>query len=226
MMNKPMKQMRRRPATGKRGPRGGDVRGQIIEAALETLKTKGFNGSSARAIADLGGFNSALIFYYFGSLNGLLLAALDHSSEQRLARYHRAVDAADSLEELIGVATRIYREDVEGGHITVFSELVGASLSHPELAPEIVARAEPWLSFVEETLSKVVKDSPLDGLLPKREIAYAVIAFYMGVNLLTHLDQDRSRIERLFELSRQMAPTVAALLPAFPGRQASPPEAK
>jgi AcrR family transcriptional regulator len=219
MMNKPMKQIRRQGTSAKRGPRGGDVRGQIIEAALEILKSKGFKGSSARVIADAGGFNSALIFYYFGSLNGLLLAALDHSSEQRMARYRQVVTDADSLEDLLSVAARIYREDVEGGHITVFSELVGASLSHPELAPEIVARAEPWLNFVEEMITRVIKDSPLKELVPAREVAYAVIAFYMGVNLLTHLDEDRSRIDRLLDLSRQLAPFVASILPTQkPGR--------
>ena len=216
MMNKPMKQMRRQEtALGKRGPRGGDVRTQVIEAALETLKRKGYTGASARAIADAGGFNSALVFYYFGSVNGLLLAALDHSSEQRMARYRRAVDDADSLEGLLDVAARIYREDLEGGHITVFSELVGASLSHPELAPEIVARAEPWLEFVEEMLVGAVKGTPLEGMLPTREMAFAVIAFYMGVNLLTHLDKDRGRVDRLFDLAARLAPLVDSMIPAL-----------
>jgi AcrR family transcriptional regulator len=220
-----MRQIRsKRGSPARRGPRGGDVRGQIIEAALETLKTKGFKGSSARVIADAGGFNSALIFYYFGSVNALLMAALDQSSEQRMARYRQVVDDAATLEELLAVAGRIYWEDVEGGHITVFSELVGASLSHPELASEIVARAEPWLNLVEETLMRVIKESPLEGLLPAREIAYAVIAFYMGVNLLTHLDEDRSQIERLFELGRQVAPLLASLLPNFEGGPRSLPD--
>jgi AcrR family transcriptional regulator len=184
----------------------------MIEAALDTLRTSGFKGASARAIARSGGFNSALIFYYFGSLNGLLLAALDHSSEQRMARYRAAAEAADSLEDLAEVALQIYREDVEGGHITVFSELVGASLSHPELGPEIVARAQPWLDFVEETINKVVAGTPFEQIVPAREVAYAVIAFYMGLNLLTHLDADRSRIDSLFGFARSLTPLVSPLL--------------
>ena len=196
----------------RRGPKGGDVRAQLIQAALDTLRTSGFKGASARAIARAGGFNSALIFYYFGSLNGLLLAALDHSSESRMLRYRRAAEEAGSLEEMAEVALQIYREDVEGGHITVFSELVGASLSHPELAPEIIARAQPWLEFVEEMIVKVVKGTAFESMLPTRDLAYAVIAFYMGVNLLTHLDSDRSRIDSLFALARQLAPVAAPML--------------
>ena len=56
---------------------------QIAEAALETLKTNGFAGASARTIAHTGGFNQALIFYHFGSVQNALLAALDLISERR-----------------------------------------------------------------------------------------------------------------------------------------------
>ena len=196
----------------RRGPRGGDVRSAMLDAAFDTLRTQGFKGASARAIARAGGFNSALIFYYFGSLNDLLLAALDRSSEQRMARYRAAAEKAGSLEELAEVASRIYREDVEGGHITVFSELVGASLSRPELAPEIMARAEPWLAFVEETLERVVKGSMFEQLIPTRDLAFALIAFYMGVNLMTHLEETNDRIESLFTLARSLAPVLSPLL--------------
>jgi AcrR family transcriptional regulator len=200
----------------RRGPRGGDVRGELIDAALEILRTKGFKGASARAIAKAAGLNSALIFYYFGSVNGLLLAALDRSSETRMQRYRDAAARANTIEELAGVAAMIYREDVEGGHITVFSELVGASLSHPELAPEIVARAEPWLNFVEEVMGRAFKDSPFEGLLPTRDVAYALIALYMGVNLLTHLDEDRRRIDSLFVVAKKMATMLSPMLPGGP----------
>ena len=200
------------PETQKRGPRGGDVRSAMIEAAFDTLRTQGFKGASARTIARAAGCNSALIFYYFGSLNDLLLAALDRSSEKRMARYREAAEKAGSLEELAEVAASIYREDVEGGHITVFSELVGASLSHPELAPEIMARADPWLEFVEETLAKVIKGSPFEQMIPTRDLAFALIAFYMGVNLMTHLDETRDRIESLFTLARSLAPVMSPLM--------------
>lgn len=210
MMNR--QRSRSRSASRRRGPRGGDLKTRIVEAAIEVLKTRGFTGTSARAIADQGGFNSALIFYYFGTLNAVLLAALDHSAEQRIARYREAIDRVQTLEELAAVAAEIYREDVEGGHITLFSELVGACLSHPELAPEIVARTQPWLDLVEETVARVIAGSPLEEIVPTRDVAYAVVAFYMGLNLLTHMDADRSRVDALFNLARALGPFVTPFL--------------
>jgi AcrR family transcriptional regulator len=210
-----MIEMRDAAASGpvRRGPRGPEnLKQHIIDTATRTLQEEGFAGTSARAIARAGGFNSALIFYYFGSLTGLLLAALDHSAAQRMARYRAAVEEADTLEDLARLAGQIYREDLEGGHITLFSELIGASLSHPELRPEIVARAEPWLEFVESTLDKVLGHSPIAGMLPTKDLAYAFVSLYLGLNLMTHLEADRSRIDALFTLAERMAPTFSPLL--------------
>ena len=115
---------------------------QIVEAALETLKTEGFAGATSRAIARVGGFNQALVFYHFGSLDNLLLAALDAMSEARMRRYAAAVEEA----------------------------------------------------------------------LPVRELAYAAVTFYLGVNLLTHLDADRSRTDAVFDAAVVLAPLVSGLL--------------
>lgn len=189
-----------------------DKREQIIEAAIETLKEVGYAGTSIREIARRGAFNSALISYYFGGLHRLLLVALDHSSEIRMRRYTHAVEEASGLEELMQVASQIYKEDVEGGHITIFTELVAASLAHKELGPELISRAEPWLDFVEGAIRKAAGDSPLLQFLPPREIAYGILCFYLGVNLMTQLDPKTKRVESLFDLANQFAPVVAPML--------------
>ena len=186
----------------------GDRKAQIIDAAIESLKDVGYAGTSIREIARRGGFNSALISYYFGGLHGLLLAALDHSGTVRMERYTAAVANASGIDELMTVARGIYREDVEGGHITIFTEMVAASLAHEELKPELVARAEPWLDFVEGVIRKAAQDSPLLQLLPARDAAYAILCFYLGVNLMTQLDPEGERIERLFDLARGLAPMI------------------
>src|SRR3954465_13331502 len=93
----------------------------IVESALRTLAEEGFAGATSRAIARRGGFNQALVFYHFGSLDSLLLAALDKSSEERLARYRELVREADTLDELVEVAAKAYKEDRAGKHIAVVS---------------------------------------------------------------------------------------------------------
>src|SRR3954469_2619569 len=121
-----------------------DTRARILEAALETLREDGFAGATSRAIARRGGFNQALVFYYFGSLDALLLAALDLTSNRRLERYREALAAASGLEQMVQTAAELYREDRESGHMTVVSQLVSGSLARRELAPQVLASMEPW----------------------------------------------------------------------------------
>ncbi len=116
------------------GERGGrrseDTRRVLVQAAIETLKKEGFVGASARAIAAEAGSNAGLIFYHFGSVSNLLLAALDAVSAERFRQYRAMVAAAGSLPELVEAAAEVFRTDLDAGYITVLVELIaGASSS-------------------------------------------------------------------------------------------------
>jgi AcrR family transcriptional regulator len=189
-------------ATAQEVPPG--IKSQIVEAALESLKRDGFAGASARAIARRGGFNQALVFYHFGSVQTLLLAALDETSRRRMERYEAALDSVSTPAALFELAREIYLEDLESGHITVLSEMIAGSLTHPDLGPEITARIQPWIDFAERAVNRAVEGTPLEDLLPARDIAFAIVAFYVGADLLTVLDGDRARVERLFQLGQTM----------------------
>jgi len=108
------------------GPSGSATRDRLVEAALTTLRTRGFPGTTARAIARTGKLNQALIFYHFGSLDRLLLAALDLTSARRLARYQSALADVTSITDAIDVMSRLYTEDVEVGHVAAVQEMVEA----------------------------------------------------------------------------------------------------
>lgn len=184
------------------------IRQRIIDAALKTIKEEGFAGTSARAIARRGDFNQALIFYYFGTLNDLLLAALDFTSEQRMTRYRETIAGADTIKKKIEVATELYREDLGSGHITVISEMIAGSLSRPDLGPEVVARMQPWLDFTEEVLAGALEKTALKAMIPPRTAALAIVALYLGIDLLSHLDNDDSRAEALFEMAGRVTPVL------------------
>jgi len=190
----------------------GDTRARIVDATLETLKTKGFAGTSTRAIATAGGFNPALIFYYFGTLNELLLAALEHSSSERLDRYRDALDEAGSLDQLASLLGRIYREDVESGHIRVVSELVAGSVAVPALGPRVIELMEPWLELAEAAIERALAGSPVLELATPRRLAYAAVTFYLGANLVSHLAPDQEDLAGLLDDAARLAPLIDAAL--------------
>ena len=132
---------------------------RIAEAALETLRTKGFNGASAREIAVQGAFNQALIFYHFGSVEKLLLAALELVSRRRMHAYREPFEQAAALPDLAALGRRIYEEDLANGYVVVLGELVTAGASRPQLGAGVAACLQPWFDMVERKVTALIGGS-------------------------------------------------------------------
>ncbi len=198
-------------AAGADGLAGTKLR--IAEAALETLKLMGFAGASARAIAHQGQFNQALIFYHFGSVQTLLLAAFDLISDRRMQEYGPQIEAAGSAPELARLARRIYDDDLKRGYVTALGEMVAGGVSDPELGAEVAARIEPWIELVERKLGQLLQGSPLLPVVAPQELAFGIVAAYFGVDMLSHLQQDRSRADSLLDLTGRIADLADTVLP-------------
>jgi AcrR family transcriptional regulator len=175
-----------------------ETRERVLQAALRTLATEGFAGTSARAIARAGGFAPGVIYYHFKDLNDLLLAALDYTSAKRLARYRAEVEAATSTTDLLRRLRALYAEDVAEGHTSAVQELFAGASSSSRLADGILEQVQPWVEFAEAAVRRLLDGTPLERLLPAREVARAVVALYLGLEMLTHLDRDRAQVDALF----------------------------
>jgi AcrR family transcriptional regulator len=196
---------------------GEETKDRIVEATLAVLKRQGYAATSARTIAAEGGFNQALIFYHFGSVRNALLAALDRTSADRMDAYRAAASQATDVAALVEVAGEIYRQDLASGHISVLAELIAGASADPELGPEIVARIAPWIDFAREQIERVTGASPLGQLVPADDAAYAIVAQFLGLEMLTHLDGSTDRAARLFEAARSIVGILAVGAQPFGG---------
>jgi AcrR family transcriptional regulator len=183
----------------------GETRQALIRGAIETLKAGGFAGASARAIAGRAGCNQGLVFYHFGSVANLLLAALDAVSAERLEHYSESVSSVDSISDLVGVAADIFQEDLDAGHIAVLAEMIAGASSTPGLGPEVARRVAPWTRFAQQAVDSSLADSPLGSVIPSADIAYAIVALYLGLEMLSHLDGDRAPALALFGHVKNLA---------------------
>ena len=192
--------------------RSAATRRQLVAAAIETLKDDGYVGASARTIARRAEVNQGLIFYHFGSVANLLLAALDSVSEERLVRYEAEVSGATSPSQLVSVAEGIFRNDLEAGYITVLVEMIAGASSTPGLGPEVSARIAPWRAFAQSSIEAALGASPVRDVIPAEEMAHAVVALYLGMEMLSHLDGDGERALALFARAKLLAPLMEALM--------------
>ncbi|MBY8877032.1 TetR/AcrR family transcriptional regulator [Actinacidiphila acidipaludis] len=205
--------MARSGVPSKVGAAGGsdETRQALIQAAVDVLRTDGFHGASARKIAARAGCNQGLVFYHFGSVANLLLAALDAVSEDRLARYSEAVAGTSSVVGLADVAAAIFEEDLDSGYAKVLVELIAGSASVPGMGAEVSRRIAEWTGFARSAIEGTVSSSLLAAVAPPSEVAYGVVAMYLGLEMLSHLDDDRAQAHALFQRAR----TLAVLAGAF-----------
>ena len=188
-----------------------ETRRGLVDAAIEALREEGYSGASAREIARRAGCNQGLVFYHFGSVTNLLLAALDEVSARRMSRYSGAVEAAHNLTELVETAESVFQEDLDSGYIAVLAEMISGASSTPGLGVEVAERVAPWRDFAADAVRDTFAQSSLSQLLAPEECAHAIVALYLGLEMLAHLDGDRSAALTLFERARQ----IAGLLNAF-----------
>jgi hypothetical protein len=147
------------------------------------------------------------------------LAALDLVSERRQRSYGTRFENATSVPELAVLAREIYAEDLENGYVTVLGEMVAGGVSNPELGGEVVARLQPWVEMVEHKVRELLAGSLLAAIVPARDVAFAIIALYLGIDMLSHLEGDHARAESLLDLGVRYAPLVAAVIPARPAEE-------
>lgn len=196
------------------GVKAGQTRTALVAAAIQALQEVGFGGASAREIARRAGCNQSLVFYHFGSMTDLLLAALDDVSTRRLSAYHELLAGASTLVELIDSARVIFSQDLDAGHVAVLVEMITGAQAVPGLGTQVSERLVPWREFAETAVRRALAGSPVEALVPAGEVAHGVMAGFLGLELLTHLDGDRAAALALFDRARMIASLLDLVGPA------------
>jgi AcrR family transcriptional regulator len=191
----------------------GDTRAALIEAATSVLRESGFAGASARRIARRAGCNQALIFYHFGSVTDLLVAALEEVSARRMAAYRELLDRTGTLAELLAAARTVFEADLDAGHVTVLTEMISGAQSVPGLGERVAACLAPWRDFAATAVRDVLSSSPVARLLPADEAAHAVVAGILGLEMLASLDGDRAAALALFDRALALSDVLDSLRP-------------
>lgn len=165
----------------------------------------GHGGTTARAIAQVGGFAPGVIYYHFADLDDLLVAALERTSGECIDRYRAELSGLDRAVPVIARLRELYDEDSGTGHIAAVQELYAGARPGTRLAAQLALETRKWEDLAEELLTVLLRGKPLASVVRVRVLAGAAVAFYLGMETLTHLDGDRSRPETLFAQGARLA---------------------
>ncbi len=194
--------------------KGADTQQKIIDATLTTLRTQGIAGTSARAIAREGDFNQALIFYHFGDLNTAVLAAVSSLNAAHAERYAERLADATSLIDLVEIASQLHQEDRTSGSVSVFTQAAAGAQGNPDMGRSLYAQLEQWSGVIEHAIGRCVAEQPALQALPASQISFAIMALFMGIEILSDLDPESAPVDETLATLRSLAQVGELLLQA------------
>jgi AcrR family transcriptional regulator len=77
----------------------------LLDAAAGLMAEEGYGAVTSRRVAARAGVNPALVHYYFGTMDGLLVALFRRGADAYMGRLRQALAAPQPLRELWGIST-------------------------------------------------------------------------------------------------------------------------
>ena len=106
------------------------TRQRLIEATAQIMREEGYAAATSRRVAAIAGVRSALVYYYFPTMDDLFIAVLRAGAEAALARMREALTAEDPLRVLweINTDARLTRLNAEFIALANHRKSIGAEL--------------------------------------------------------------------------------------------------
>ena len=140
------------------------TRARILQAAMREFAAKGLD-ARVEDIAEIAGANRRMAYYYFGSKEGLYLAALE-ATYFELVEVEEAidVDALDPIEAIEALVTAKFEHYVKYPHYIEFLKIENIyKARHLKTSKRIAEMRAPLISIIH----RVLKRGQASGILRK-----------------------------------------------------------
>jgi len=170
----------------------------FLDAAERLLVREGAAGISTRQLAREAGQNHGLVHYYFGSVDELLLRALERFTGRVLDR-QRAMYGTDApFIEKWRTAMSFIDEDLAAGYPKIWGELQALAWNKPELRERLRDLDDRWRSLLRDALAQAIEEYGLDQNGFSAEVwAALVMQFNEGLLFERLLGFDRGHSQLL-----------------------------
>jgi AcrR family transcriptional regulator len=180
--------------------RSAETRTRLLDATIDCLLRYGYAGTTTPRVAELAGVTRGAQVHHFGSRDHLMLAALQHLADKRIAsavpRFGDGVTkAADPLGAMLDIAWEIHR----GPIFIPVVELWVAGRTDRALARE-VARFESVA--VGALIGAIQEFLPAEICKPMLEFMYAAMDTLRGILISAFVDSDPTRAARRWERAK------------------------
>lgn len=135
--------------TRRLGLEGAQNRARFIDAAEAVLRDEGLPALTARQVAAKAGLKTQLLYYYFRTMDDLILALVRRVNERRLVRFEEALQAPEPLRA-------IWELNSDPSGAAVASELTAVATHREAIRAEIVRAAAHFRALQVEAVSRLL----------------------------------------------------------------------
>jgi AcrR family transcriptional regulator len=156
----------------------------FLDAAERLLIEVGHAGITTRRLASEAGLNQGLVHYYFGSLDEVLVQALERFTVRLIERQRAMYEADVPFVEKWNTAMHYLEDDLAAGYPKIWLELQALGWNHTEIRKRIARVNAEWRAVLTEAFARAAADYGLDqGQFPLDALVALVMTFNQGLLL-------------------------------------------
>jgi AcrR family transcriptional regulator len=153
----------------------------LLDAAERLLVDVGYAGITTRRLAEEAGVNNGLVHYYFGSIENVMVRALERFTERQIARQRAMYAAADVpfIEKWRTAMRYLVSDDV--AYEKVWYELQALAWNRPELRERVDRVDAEWRAVLTEAFAEPHERYGIE--MPLEALVSLVVTFNVGIIL-------------------------------------------
>jgi AcrR family transcriptional regulator len=184
-------------------------RKEMLHAAAELICERGFGETRIADVAKRAGVSSALVIYYFGTRDRLLVDALRHSEESFYEAAEKMLAEVTSLRERLSLLikwTCVPQTDNEiPGAWGLWFDLWAQAFRHDEVKAGRVELDARWRRMIVDAIKSAEASDELDVEVDARLFALEFSALLDGLSIQVALDDPEVDSEVAYEIAMRFA---------------------
>jgi AcrR family transcriptional regulator len=191
---------------------------QMLRAAAELICERGFSETRIADVAKRAGVSSALVIYYFGTRDRLLVDALRHSEESFYEAAEKMLAEVSSLRERLSLLIRWtcvpegQGADEIPGAWGLWFDLWAQAFRHDEVKAGRIELDARWRRMIVDTL-KVADSGELSRKVDARMFALEFSALLDGLSIQVALEDPEVDSEVAYQVAMRFAERELDLAP-------------
>jgi AcrR family transcriptional regulator len=156
----------------------------FLDAAERLLIEVGYAGITTRRLASEAGLNPGLVHYYFGSLDEVLLQALQRFTARLIERQRAMYETDVPFIEKWRRAMEYLEDDLAAGYPKILLELQALGWNRPDIREGIARVNAQWREVLTEAFEKAADEYGLEpAAFPLDALVSLVMTFNQGIEL-------------------------------------------